>query len=244
MNGQDEEARIHMMEHNGNLKLLPVQTAYDLWADEYDDADPTTALDQPFMASMLEPFDGCRILDLGCGTGRYLRQIAGPNVQLVGLDLSRAMLARAKRTMPLVSPVRFVQASIEQLPFTPSSFDRVVAGLVLDHIHDLRLFFRETAVILRPGGRLLISAVHPDMQYLTGSAVRFTTKGQEYATPGTRHTVHSIQTAARRAGLTPECLQEPRIDPAFISRYPTWSERVGYSALVLFVARKSLHISR
>lgn len=232
-----------MIGSSGNSEMLSVQTAYDQWADEYDDEDPTTALDEPFVVSMLEPFGGCRILDLGCGTGRCLRRIAGPKLQLVGLDLSRAMLARAKKTMATLSPVTFVQASIEQLPFTSCSFDRVVVGLVLDHIQDLRSFFQETAAVLRPGGRLIVSAVHPDMQYLTGSAVRFIAGGRDFATPGTVHAVDSITGAARSAGLTLECLQEPRIDPAFITRYPTWSMRVGCSALVLFAARKSPFVS-
>ncbi len=228
----------------GNSEMLPVQTAYDQWADEYDDADPTTTLDEPFVLLMLQPFAGCRILDLGCGTGRYLRRIAGPPVQLVGLDVSRAMLARAKRTISSLSPVTFIQASIGQLPFASGSFDRVIIGLVLDHIHDLRSFFQETAAVLRPGGRLIVSTIHPDMQHLTGSAVRFTAGGRDYATPGTIHVVDSITTAARGARLTIECLQEPRVDQALTARYPSWSSRMGCSALVLLAARKSPPIYR
>lgn len=218
--------------------LLPVQTAYDQWADEYDDADPTTALDEPFVLSRLEPFPGCRILDLGCGTGRYLRRLTGPNLHLVGVDLSRAMLTRAKTTIANLPCVSLVQASVEQLPFAPNSFDRVIAGLVLDHLPHLDAFFRETAARLRPGGLFLMSAVHPDMQDLTGSAVRFTARGREYATAGTTHTVSAIAAAARGAGLSPESLQEPRIDQMLIARYPSWNVKVGRSALVLFAARK------
>lgn len=229
---------------SGDSDMLPVQTAYDQWADEYDDADPTTALDEPFVLSMLEPFDGCRILDLGCGTGRYARRIADPTVQVVGLDLSRAMLARARRTLPMPSPVCFVQASIEQLPLAPNSFDRVIAGLVLDHVHDLRAFFQETAAALRPGGRFIVSAVHPEMQRLTGSTVRFTAGGRNYATAGTIHAVDSMTAAARAAGLTLHCLQEPRIDHALIARHPGWIMKVGCSALVLFAAQKSPLLSR
>lgn len=223
---------------SGESEMLPVQTAYDQWADEYDDADPTTALDEPFVVSMLQPFDGCRILDLGCGTGRYLRRIAGPMVQVIGLDLSRAMLARARRSLPTPSSVSLVQASIEQLPLARNSLDRVIAGLVLDHVHDLLAFFLEIAAVLRPGGKFIVSAVHPDMQRLTGSAVRFTARGRHYATAGTMHTVDSITAAAQAAGLMLHCLQEPRIDHALIARHPGWSLRIGCLALVLLTARK------
>ncbi|MBX3330680.1 MAG: hypothetical protein KF722_09790 [Nitrospira sp.] len=49
---------------------------YDCWTASYDDGDPSTWLDEPFLLDQLKPFPGCRILDLGCGTGRYLRRLA------------------------------------------------------------------------------------------------------------------------------------------------------------------------
>lgn len=225
-------------------KMLAVQAAYDLWADEYNDEDPTTVLDEPFVLSMLEPFSGCRILDLGCGTGRYLRRISRPDIQLIGLDLSCAMLARAKRKAITSSPLSLVQAMIGRLPFAPNSVDRVIAGLVLDHISELSAFFQETAAILRPDGRLLVSAVHPEMQHFTGSAVRFSARGREHATSGITHTVGSIIAAARGAGFFLESVQEPRIDHTLVARYPAWSTREGRSALVLLAGRKSLMLPR
>lgn len=76
--------------------FLSTQSAYDEWAEHYDDGDPTVLLDEPFLVSKLQPFAGCRILDLGCGTGRYLR-LASRDATVVGMDLSRGMLERARR---------------------------------------------------------------------------------------------------------------------------------------------------
>jgi hypothetical protein len=42
-------------------------TGYDRWAPSYDDGDPTTWLDEPFVVRHLRPFPGCRILDMGAG---------------------------------------------------------------------------------------------------------------------------------------------------------------------------------
>jgi len=220
-------------------ETLPPQTAYDQWAEEYDDADPTTLLDEPFLRSMMKLFDGCRVLDLGCGTGRYLRRAAQPGIQVVGLDLSRAMLIRARREITPGKSISWVQASVARLPFLQEAFDRVISGLVLDHVDDLQSFFLQVAAALRPGGRLVMSAVHPDMQRLTGSVVRFTSAGREYHTHGTVHEVRSIAEAARQADLEHISMLEPRVDQDLVARRPAWSNRLGCPALVLLAADKS-----
>lgn len=216
---------------------LSPQAAYDQWADTYDDADPTTLLDEPFLLLAVQPFSGCRILDLGCGTGRYLRLVTQPGVSIVGMDLSRGMLARARRTVIPTGPVAWVQASLEQFPFPNGTFDRVISGLVLDHVNDIDAYFRRVAAVLQPGGRLVLSAVHPEMQRQTGPAVRFTVQGHEYQTRGAVHEVQTIAAAAQGAGLIIEKLLEPSVDQELVARCPSWSDRLGCPALVLLMAR-------
>lgn len=60
---------MNMDDDRSRTEFLSPQSAYDEWAEHYDDEDPSTLLDQPFLLSMLQPFEGCRMLDLGCGTG-------------------------------------------------------------------------------------------------------------------------------------------------------------------------------
>ncbi|MBS0169607.1 MAG: class I SAM-dependent methyltransferase [Nitrospira sp.] len=221
------------MAHDRNTAgFLSTQSAYDEWAEEYDDEDPTVLLDQPFLLSMLQPFAGCWILDLGCGTGRYLR-LASQEAAVVGLDLSRGMLERARRQTPPALGVRWVQASVERIPFASQSFDRIVSGLVLDHVHDLADFFRGIATMLRPGGRAIVTAVHPDMQRKTGPTVRFTAAGREFHTEGTIHETAAIVTAVQEAGLSIEQLQEPPVTERLIARREAWRDRLGCPALLL-----------
>jgi ubiquinone/menaquinone biosynthesis C-methylase UbiE len=210
---------------------VSAQSAYDAWAEHYDDEDPSTLLDQPFLLSMLQPFKGCRILDLGCGTGRYLR-LVGEESYAVGMDLSRGMLVRARRQLSS-SATAWVQASVEDVPFLSHSFDRVMSGLVVDHVHDLRRFFHGIADVLKPGGRAIVTAVHPDMQRRTGSTVRFTAANREYRTPGKIYEVRDITAAAREAGLFIEALQEPRVDHQLIARREAWRDRLDCPALLL-----------
>ena len=87
------------------------KAGYDYWAASYDDKDPSTWLDKPFLLKHLHPFPGCRILDVGCGTGRYLRQLTTSRCRIIGLDLSRKMLARAKQYHGPRADICLVQAS-------------------------------------------------------------------------------------------------------------------------------------
>ena len=218
--------------------FLSTQSAYDEWAEHYDDEDPTVLLDQPFLLSALQPFSGCRVLDLGCGTGRYLR-LAAHDAFVVGLDLSRGMLERARRqTSPAVG-TRWVQASVERIPFGSQTFDRIVSGLVLDHVRDLPAFFLGIATALRPGGRAIVTAVHPDMQRKTGPTVRFTAAGREYRTEGTIHEKAEIITAIRQAGLSIHQLEEPSVTEELIARREAWRDRLGCAALLLMVLTRA-----
>jgi malonyl-CoA O-methyltransferase len=219
-------------EARSQADVLSPQSAYDEWAEHYDDEDPSTLLDEPFLLSRLQPFEGYRLLDLGCGTGRYLR-LVGRGSYAVGVDLSRGMLARARRQTSGIVGATWVQASVECLPFRARTFDRVISGLVLDHVQDLREFFQGIAGTLKPGGRAIVTAVHPDMQRRTGSTVRFTAAGREYRTQGTIHEVHDILAAVKQAGLSVEQLQEPRVDEQLVAHREAWRDRLGCPALLL-----------
>lgn len=227
------------MAHDRNTAgFLSTRSAYDEWAEHYDDEDPTVLLDEPFLLSMLQPFAGCLILDLGCGTGRYLR-LVGHDAAVVGLDLSRGMLERARRqTLPTVG-AKWVQASVERIPFGPQTFDRIVSGLVIDHVRDLPAFFLGIATALRPGGRAIVTAVHPDMQRKTGPTVRFTAAEREYRTEGTIHEKAAIVTALQEGGLLIEQLQEPPVTEPLIARREAWKDRLGCPALLLLALTRA-----
>ena len=101
-----------------------------------------------------------RILDVGCGTGRTLAQIAAalPGHQYFGVDLSPFYLAEARSTLADVPEVSLVVENAEQLPFRDGYFDVVTSTFLL---HELprrarRRAIAEMARVLAPGGRLVI----------------------------------------------------------------------------------------
>jgi ubiquinone/menaquinone biosynthesis C-methylase UbiE len=97
-----------------------------------------------------------RILEVAVGTGRSLEFYA-PDVELTGVDLSPAMLRRARRrARELELTPTFKVADAEQLPFDDATFDTVVCALGLCSIPRPELAVREMARVLVPGGTLLL----------------------------------------------------------------------------------------
>lgn len=110
-----------------------------------------------------EGFDvrGCRrILDAGCGNGRYTRFLlrqADNDAQITSFDYSQGMLRRARQRVRS-DRVTHVAADLTRLPYPDQCFDAVVCGWVLEHLPDPRPGLRQLARVLNPGGKLLLLA--------------------------------------------------------------------------------------
>jgi ubiquinone/menaquinone biosynthesis C-methylase UbiE len=212
---------------------------YDRWAAVYDDRDPSTWLDEPFLLEKLHPFPGCRILDMGCGTGRYLRHLTPFEYRIIGVDLSRGMLDRARQSIAKRTDITLLQGSVTRLPFRRCSFDRIMSGLVIDHIELIEQFFHQMASVLTTHGLAVVAAVHPDMQRMTGADIDIRGAEEVVRVPGHIHEVSDLLTAAREAHMTVIAMDEPLVTPPMAERCPAWNRKVGRPALLLLALAKN-----
>jgi ubiquinone/menaquinone biosynthesis C-methylase UbiE len=105
------------------------------------------------------------VLELGVGAGATFGFYAHTVRRLIGVDVSRAMLARAAASRGgLRFPVELVEADFQTLGFRDAAFDSVVTSLALCGVPDPPRLYAEIARVLRPGGRLFaIEHVRPEL---------------------------------------------------------------------------------
>ena len=98
------------------------------------------------------PVASNRLLDVGCGKGRYARVMLekNPHARLTGLDISEQML----RSVP--PGIGRISAIMTDLPFADASFDGVYATESLEHAVDIERAIAEMCRTLRPGGKIAI----------------------------------------------------------------------------------------
>jgi hypothetical protein len=113
-----------------------------------------------------------------------------------------------------------------------------MSGLVIDHVAEPAQFFSEMTKTLTLNGRAVVSAVHPDLQRLTGADIDVTTDQGAARIQGHIHEVADLVAAARLAQLTVEVIQEPPVTAAMVKRRPDWKSRLGCPALVLLALVK------
>ncbi|QDU38643.1 Demethylmenaquinone methyltransferase [Maioricimonas rarisocia] len=130
---------------------------YSVWAPVYDllIRSPPFAQGRQAAIDMLELAPHETVLLLGVGTGADLPLLEG-HTRWFGIDLTRAMLERARRRTDFSGPSRLVQADAARLPFANGSFDAAVANLILSVVPDGRRCLEELCRVVRPGGRIVV----------------------------------------------------------------------------------------
>jgi 2-polyprenyl-3-methyl-5-hydroxy-6-metoxy-1,4-benzoquinol methylase len=98
---------------------------------------------------------GERVLDVGCGEGRFAAELASAGARVVGIDVAEEPLRRARARHPQLD-LRLVPAEGEW-GLQDASFDVVWAGEVIEHLADTAAWLSEVRRVLRSGGSLLLS---------------------------------------------------------------------------------------
>lgn len=142
--------------------LLGVKEGYERWASSYDYApNPVIAREERYLESLIPSMRGKNVLDLACGTGRWLEKIVARGAAVgTGIDCSNAMLRIAAEKSSLRR--KLTQGLCEELPFAQSVFDCAICSFALGHIQNLRKLGRELASVMKAGGEVFVSDLHPE----------------------------------------------------------------------------------
>lgn len=100
----------------------------------------------------LSELKGLRVLDAGCGGGRYAKICGEAGASVVGADHTRAV-EKARQLCSHLPNVQFVQADLKQLPLEPGSFDLVFSIGVMHHDVATRPVFDAVSRMVKPGGQ-------------------------------------------------------------------------------------------
>ena len=141
---------------------------------QLDSANGTTRSRDTFVEKTgwsLAELKGKRILDVGCGMGRFAEIAADAGAEVYGVDLSRAVEA-AYAHLGSRPNVRIFQADVMSLPFEPASFDFIYSIGVLHHTPDTRAAFLRLPALLKPGGAITIWVYSTEVKLLGSEWLR------------------------------------------------------------------------
>ena len=158
------------------------------------------------------------------------------------IDFSPAMLEQAKAKSNGLSIVYQEHDLARPLPFAAESFDRVVCGLVIDHIADLRSLFGEMRRVCRPSGCVVVSVMHPAMM-LKGVQARFRdpASGREIRPASVANQISDYCLAAAQAGFQFDHLGEHAPDQALADRMERAKRYVGWPMLFVMRLTRIIH---
>lgn len=189
---------------------------------QYDSYTGVPISEKRFFEETMWPrrLEGERVLEVGCGSGRFTVHAASTGALVVSMDYSHAVdvnyAANGDRPNLLI-----VQADLYHLPFQTGSFDRVFCFGVLQHTPDVQRSFRAIAQAVKPSGHLVVDA------YRKPQGLRRLTATKYWVRPITRRLVPSRLYQLTRAYVR---LMWPVA--RLVSRIPRVGKKINWALLI------------
>ena len=171
----------------------------DFWADAPPDPEPW-AWERRRALLLGEARPGERVLDLGCGAGRFVAALRDAGADAVGVELAEAALSRARVNAP-GADLRLVEPD-GSLPLEHGSVDLVWCSEVLEHVPDTAHLLLEVRRVLRTGGRLLVTVpYHGRVKNVLIALLRFDAHVDPLGQHVRFYTSGSLRTTLERSGF-------------------------------------------
>jgi SAM-dependent methyltransferase len=198
---------------------IDTDAGYSLWAQSYDRTpNPLLVAELPLARRLLRALRPGTTLDAACGTGRHAEFLARLGHNVIGVDANGAMLDVARRAAPGAT---FHQASLTDIPLPACSVDAAVCALALTHAPNLAPPLAELVRVLKPGGRLIVTDVHPTTALLGGHAL--VPAGDDVRWMRTYvHDIGEYVTAINEHGLTINACETAPYNRASVALIAEW----------------------
>ena len=142
----------------------PATADYDDFAAAYSTRNENSLFnayyERPEMIRLAGDVAGLEVLDAGCGSGPLAEALRAKGAVVSAFDLSPAMVELARERLGEDADVRVADLGAP-LPYPDGSFDLVVVSLALHYVEDWASALTELRRVLKPGGRLTVSIIHP-----------------------------------------------------------------------------------
>ncbi|MCT2591775.1 class I SAM-dependent methyltransferase [Streptomyces sp. N2-109] len=220
-----------------SVRELTPAAGYAAWSSVYDSLPSSfIEVEEPLVHELLDQGPVGDALDAACGTGRQTAALTARGYRTTGVDQSPHMLDKARQKAPAA---QFREGNLEQLPLKDDSVDLAVCSLAMTHLPDLTAGVAELARVVRPGGRIVISDLHPFVVSLQGQCL-FVAGSERLAY--VRNHVHlpsDYFAAFRAAGLSVRDCREPvfngRLAPGGYEEFIADAARAAWDGIPLVI---------
>jgi ubiquinone/menaquinone biosynthesis C-methylase UbiE len=207
-----DDAEAERFAVGADVPELDVTEGYSRWSTTYDKpGNPLVSVEQPAVWAVIDELPPGPALDAACGTGRHARHLVERGHEVTGIDASPEMLARAREAVP---GAIFEHGDLGHLPLPSASVDLAVCGLALEHVEELTPPLTELGRVVRGGGRVIVSDIHPVLSAIGAAAFFTAADGTSAYVRGHPHSHGDYLDAIAAAGLTLRRCIEPRFGPA------------------------------
>ena len=132
---------------------------YDITAEMYDERYKEEQTRKYCKALQHIEITGSIVLDVGCGSGLFFDNVSDKAKIVIGIDVSRKLLNKAKEKVNVLGNVYVLQADADHLPFYDNFFDRTFAFTILQNMPVPKKTLKELKRVSKPRGKIVVTGL-------------------------------------------------------------------------------------